>query len=314
MLKRLKEAFNKIIKKERLKQDCLIETFQKPKVSIIIPAYNTEKYIFKCLLSLVCQSLKDIEIIVVNDGSTDNTPAIINEFIDNDARIKIVSQENKKQGAARNTGLQVAQGEYIAFVDSDDWLDLNYIENLYSTAKKHDADIVTTNLYKHKKVYNKFNVKYNKEIIATTTKDKIKLCEDRNHRFFYVINKLYKKEFLDKIGIKFSENKYFEDVIFSAKTIFYANKIVSCPSTRYHYNENTSSTVNSNKNSEKKQQDKIDAYLELHKFAKENSIKLPERVNYSEKYWSGIFKIYKGYFKTKILLCGIIPIYIKKLK
>ena len=313
MIKRLKKAFNKITKK-KTEKDCLYETFQFPKVSIIVPSYDCEKYIFKCLLSLVCQTLKEIEIIVINDGSTDNTPAIINEFVENDNRIRMLSQENKKQGAARNKGLQIAKGEYIAFVDSDDWLDLDYIEKLYSTAKKHDADIITTNLYKHKKAYSKYNVKYNNENIATTTKDKIKLCEDRNHRFFYVINKLYKKEFLDNTKITFPENKYFEDVIFSAKTIFYANKVVSCPSTRYHYNKNTNSTVNSCKNSKKKQQDKKEAYIELHKFANENSIKLPECINYSEKYWNGVLKFYKGSFKTKILLFGIIPIFVRNLK
>ena len=311
MIKRLKEAFNRIAKKKS-KQEYSVDSIQKPKVSIIIPAYNSQKYIFKCLLSLTCQTLKEIEIIVINDGSIDNTPLITTEFIDNDTRIKIISQVNKKQGGARNTGLRVATGEYISFVDSDDWLDLDYIEKLYSTAKKHDADIITTNLCKHKNFFNKYNVKYNKENIATTTKDKINLCKDRKDRFFYVINKLYKKSFLDKIKIEFPENRYFEDVIFSTKTIFYANKIVSCPSTKYHYNENPSSTINSGKNSKKKQLDKKVAYQELHEFAKENSIKLPESLKYSEKYWIGIFKLYKNSYKTKILLFGIIPIYIEE--
>ena len=109
------------------------------KVSVIIPVFNTEKYISKCLSSLVNQTLDDIEIICVNDGSTDNSLEIIEKIANNDARIKIINQEHKKQGAARNAGLKIAEGEYIGFVDSDDWIDLNYYEMLYNTAKKYDA-------------------------------------------------------------------------------------------------------------------------------------------------------------------------------
>ena len=122
-----------------------------PKVSIIVPAYNAENYIEKCILSLTKQTLKEIEIIVVNDGSIDNTSSILSAIANKDSRIKIINQENKKQGAARNRGLEIAQGEYIIFVDSDDEIELNYCEELYNTAQKYNADIVTTNMLKHNK-------------------------------------------------------------------------------------------------------------------------------------------------------------------
>ena len=110
-------------------------------VSIIVPVYNTEEYLQKCLDSLTNQTLKNIEIICVNDGSTDNSLKILQDNAIKDDRIKIINQENKKQGAARNAGMQIATGEYIGFVDSDDWVDFDFYEKLYSAAKKHNFDI-----------------------------------------------------------------------------------------------------------------------------------------------------------------------------
>lgn len=122
-----------------------------PKVSIIVPAYNTEKYISKCLESLVNQTLKEIEIILIDDGSKDNTLNIAKSFMEKDSRIKIISQTNQKQGAARNQGMRVAKGEYIGFVDSDDWVDLDYFEKLYNSAKKYDTDIACAGYKRVKK-------------------------------------------------------------------------------------------------------------------------------------------------------------------
>ena len=112
------------------------------KVSIIVPVYNIEKYLAKCLDSLINQTLEDIEIICVNDGSTDNSAEILNEYAQKDCRIKIINQDNAGLSAARNTGINAANGEYIGYVDSDDWIDLNFYEKLYNAAKDTDADIV----------------------------------------------------------------------------------------------------------------------------------------------------------------------------
>ena len=117
------------------------------KVSVIVPTYNDELYLPRCLFSLVRQTLKDIEIIVVNDGSTDDTACILDLFAKYDKRFKIVNQPNLKQGVARNKGMENALGEYIGYVDSDDWIDLDYFEKLYNSAKKYDADIaLATNI------------------------------------------------------------------------------------------------------------------------------------------------------------------------
>lgn len=111
------------------------------KVSIIVPVYNTEAYLERCLKSLVNQTLKDIEIICIDDGSKDNSVAILKKYSQLDKRIKIIEQENLGVSVARNNGLKLATGEYIGFVDSNDWIDLDFYEKLYNAAKKYDADI-----------------------------------------------------------------------------------------------------------------------------------------------------------------------------
>lgn len=116
-----------------------------PKVSIIVPAYNVEKYLEKCISSLVKQTLQEIEIIIVNDGSTDRTKQIAEELAKHDKRIKFISQANKLQGAARNAGTNISTGEYLGFVDADDWVDLDYYEKLYLAAKKYNSDIALAN-------------------------------------------------------------------------------------------------------------------------------------------------------------------------
>ena len=117
-----------------------------PKVSIIVPVYNVEKYLEKCLDSLVNQSLHDIEIICVNDGSKDDSLDILEKYAKKDSRIKIINKQNQGLSAARNDGLKVAAGEYVGYVDSDDWVDLNFYEKLYESAKKYNAEIASGNI------------------------------------------------------------------------------------------------------------------------------------------------------------------------
>lgn len=309
-------TFNEIISDILVELENYIVTSQNkimPKVSIIVPAYNAEKYIVDCLISLIKQTLREIEIIVIDDGSTDSTYFIACAFAAKDKRIKIIQQSNQKQGAARNRGIEIAQGEYIGFVDSDDYIDLDYYEKLYNTAKSCDCDIVTTNLLKHKKKNNKYNVFYKKQETTSSLDAKFKLCEDKSRRFFFVMNRLFKTSVIKENNILFPEGSFSEDVMFSTKAIFYANKIVSCPETEYHYIEHATSTINSKTNKQKKIDDRIQAYIELHKFAKEKNIELPERLNYFESYWQAPFlKIYRGYYKEKVTLFGYVPIAIKR--
>ena len=115
-----------------------------PEVSIIVPVYNVNMYLSKCLDSLLNQTFRNIEIICFNDASTDNSLDILNAYAKNDSRVKIIdSPINVRQGEGRNRGIHEAKGRYIAFVDSDDWVSENFIEKLYSTAITTQSDIVT---------------------------------------------------------------------------------------------------------------------------------------------------------------------------
>ena len=116
---------------------------EKIKISVIVPVFNAEKYLKMCLNSLVSQTLKNIEIICIDDGSTDNSLAILDKFKSKDDRIKIIKQKNYGVSMARNNGISEAQGEYIGFVDADDWVDKDFFEKLYNATQKYNADIAT---------------------------------------------------------------------------------------------------------------------------------------------------------------------------
>src|SRR5574344_49484 len=118
-------------------------------VSFIIPIFNTEKYLKQCLNSIISQTLSDIEIICINDGSTDNSLCILENFAKKDKRIKVINQKNKGQSAARNKGITLAKGEYIAFVDSDDWAQPDMLEKMYNRATQDDTDVTMASVTLH---------------------------------------------------------------------------------------------------------------------------------------------------------------------
>ena len=115
---------------------------QQPLISVIVPVYNVEQYIHQCVDSILSQTYKNLEIILVDDGSPDNCPAICDEYARNDDRVKIIHQENGGISAARNSALDLCTGEYIAFVDSDDWIESNAYEEMMSEMQKKDLDVV----------------------------------------------------------------------------------------------------------------------------------------------------------------------------
>ena len=119
------------------------------RVSVLVPIYNVEKFLPECLDSLVNQTLKDIEIICINDGSTDRSPQIIQEYAKKDKRIKVINKKNSGYGDSMNQGLKKAKGEYIGIVESDDFIDLDAFEKFYKIAKKYDCDVVKSNFYEY---------------------------------------------------------------------------------------------------------------------------------------------------------------------
>lgn len=119
-----------------------------PKLSILVPVYNVEKYLAQCLSSLVGQSLQDIEIICINDGSTDGSLAILQRFAKKDSRIAIIDKENTGYGDSMNKALKRAHGEYVSILEPDDWIEENAYKIMYQAAKKANADLVKTNFYR----------------------------------------------------------------------------------------------------------------------------------------------------------------------
>lgn len=279
------------------------------KLSIIVPVYNVEKYLPKCLESLIKQTLKDIEIICVNDGSTDNSLAILKEFASKDSRIRIIDNQHQGVAKTRNTGIEQSTGEYIGFVDSDDYIDIDFFEKLYNSATKSNSDIAIASILKHKNFFNIYNAKYTKEEIAITIQDKIKLCEDKKHFFFYAWNKIYHSGFIKENNIKFSEGQIYEDVMFAIKALYYSNKIISVYGTKYHYIEHENSLTKYKDKTGEKEQDLVKAYSELQEFCNSKNIEIPERLNYYTKENFGfILNLYKGKYQSKIQLFNIFTI------
>lgn len=279
------------------------------KLSIIVPVYNVEKYLPKCLESLIKQTLKDIEIICVNDGSIDNSLAILKEFASKDSRIRIIDNQHQGVAKTRNTGIEQSSGEYIGFVDSDDYIDIDFFEKLYNSATKSNSDIAIASILKHKNFFNIYNAKYTKEETAITIQDKIKLCEDKKHFFFYAWNKIYHSRFIKENNIKFSEGQIYEDVMFAIKALYYSNKIISVYGTKYHYIEHENSLTKSKDKTGEKEHDLIKAYSELQEFCNSKNIEIPERLNYYTKENFGfILNLYKGKYQSKIQLFNIFTI------
>lgn len=268
-----------------------------------------EKYLPKCLESLIKQTLKDIEIICVNDGSMDNSLAILKEFASKDSRIRIIDNQHQGVAKTRNTGIEQSTGEYIGFVDSDDYIDIDFFEKLYNSATKSNSDIAIASILKHKNFFNIYNAKYTKEETAITIQDKIKLCEDKKHFFFYAWNKIYHSGFIKENNIKFSEGQIYEDVMFAIKALYYSNKIISVYGTKYHYIEHENSLTKSKDKTGEKEQDLIKAYSELQEFCNSKNIEIPERLNYYTKENFGfILNLYKGKYQSKIQLFNIFTI------
>lgn len=207
------------------------------KISLIVPVYNTEKYLNKCLDSLISQSLKDIEIILINDGSTDDSEEIINSY--NDKRIKYISRKNKGVGKTRNEGIDLAKGEYLAFVDSDDYLDINFCKKMYEKAEKDNCDLVICDFFEDRG--NLLGVKF-KDFSDTNLKKNPELLNNIN---LGPCNKIYKNNLFKNKNNRFEENLKYEDAPFVVKMLISAKKIgkVNDYLTYYVIHDNSETTI-----------------------------------------------------------------------
>jgi len=211
------------------------------KISIIIPAYNEEKRINKVIDSLLGQTYKNIEIIIVDDGSTDNTVKIINNY--KDKRLKVFSKENGGQGKARNFGINVCTGDYLMFVDADDYVDKNIVKKLYECLKENDADISICNLYK---VINGKNVIF-KNLEHFTNNDIFNFMMSHPGP----VGRLYKKNLFTNNNIEFVSGLINEDLGTIPLLGIYCKKISHIDDALYYYVIHENSTTMQTKYSKK---------------------------------------------------------------
>lgn len=246
------------------------------KVSIIIPCYNVEKFIEKTLESAINQTLKDIEIIVINDGSTDNTLSIIEKYAIKDERIKIVNQKNKGLSASRNVGIRLAKGEYIQHLDGDDWLEAETCEFAYNYAKKFNLDIVCYDLLRETE-----SKKY--KIVTFENLKEIKVYRElkflgelyKNSFNINVIFKMIKRQIYIINNIQHPENITLgEDLFTTIRFALVPIKVGKLNKTLYHYILNNDSITNSLKS--KKLNNLNLGFQEINKFITERKILLKE--------------------------------------
>lgn len=232
------------------------------KISIIVPIYNGDKYLSRCLNSLLSQTLKDIEIILINDGSNDNSKCICEQFKQNNQNIKLINQENKGLGNARNTGIPYCNGEYVTFVDSDDYLNNKCLEILYELAKKYNSYLCFSNVKIvkkeiHKEIKNNINYKQ----LSKQEAFNIFFRANKEKDLHGVHGKLVKKELLN--DFKFVENKINEDIPYTYEMIKKAKNIVFVDEELYYYFKNSNGISNKSFNIEK--MDLLDIWDDIYK-------------------------------------------------
>ena len=253
----------------------------KPKISVIIPVYNVEEYLNECLDSIVNQTIKDIEIICVDDGSTDNSLSILNEYLSKDERFLVITQKNLGPSVSRNKGIDSAKGDYITFIDSDDYLLNNdYLEKLYNACEKHNADIAVASIVRGKEKKVKPFLNIDKEEVTTEYKEKLKICDVPELN--YVWNKLYRKSSWMSAGLRFPEGMYYEDTWLTHKILFYTGKLVGVPKITYFYRMRMKSIIHTK--SMEYLKDLHIADEEMYKFFNEHNIDVSDLKKVIKKY------------------------------
>lgn len=247
-----------------------------PKLSIIVPVYNVQEYLQECLGSILAQSFQDFELILVDDGSTDYSGRICDEyerFSEKKGKvIHVIHQKNKGLSEARNAGIELAKGKYIGFVDSDDWLNPYMYESMQLAAEKYDADVVICR-YKWESSYGKFEtVGYGKEIVMDRIEATVKILEDKEILSF-AWNKIYRRTLFE--GVKYPARRIFEDTATTYKLMYKANRVVAIPYIGYNYRRNANGICLSEQNivsakTIKREFDNMLSFNERYWFAKEH--------------------------------------------
>ena len=242
------------------------------KVSVIIPVYNAEKYISRCLESVINQTFKDVEIICIDDNSQDNSADILEQYSKNDERIKVLhNSQNIKAALTRNIGIDLAEGEYIYFLDADDYIDENYLKNMISVSDRENCDIVlnlsilsetseSSNFYKHPSMP---EINSQGEYLDNITIIHEAPC--------FIWARLFRKSLLDKYNLRFIKT-HADDVVFNTIVNLYCEKTFVFYGDNYHYTINADSMTGTVTSLNKKDLEHIKAYNLIYDYMKEHNI------------------------------------------
>lgn len=259
-----------------------------PAVSVLIPCYNVEKYLRQCLDSVVKQTLSDMEILCINDGSTDSTPAILREYAAQDSRIRIIDKPNSGYGDSMNRGLEEAAGEYIGIVESDDWADADMFETLYRLAREHDCDMAKSNFYDY---LGGSSTRH--EIIPPQDADTLLRPLERNAIFTstcYIWTAIYRRSWLNQQNIRFlpTPGASYQDTSFNFKALACARRAwFTCRAFLHYRRDNESSSIYSSG----KVYCVCDEYHEIERFLRERSeltrlLPVVQKMKYQSYYWN----------------------------
>lgn len=270
-----------------------------PKVSVVIPCYNVEKYLRQCLDSVINQTLKELEIICVNDGSTDSTLSIIQEYADTDARIRIIDKPNGGYGESMNRGFDAATGEYLGIVESDDYAEPDMFEKLYVCAKQYDLDVVKSGFFYY---YSKPEERNIPNPIASWVTSRRTFCPVTDFKskmemaeFFNIKptiwSAIYRKDFIRKNNIRFHETPgaSFQDTSFNFKVWALAKRIRLMEACFLHYRQdNEASSIN---NPGKvycvcDEYDAIEQFLNTHPLKQSTLMPVMVRIKYDSYMWN----------------------------
>ena len=285
-----------------------------PQVSVIIPVYNVERLLPRCLDSVVAQTLRDIEIICVDDGSPDRSADILKRYAAQDGRIRVILQENRGQGSARNRGFDIATGEFILYVDSDDWIDADYCEKLYAAAVEAGADVACCSIRKIRPSHERWTVRYDRMETFSEVQEKFRVCNCPPD--FHIVNKLISRKMLSDLGLRFREHVCYEDVEYLMRVLGEGGKLVTVPGTAYRYVFNGSSTTKSAQ-TPKKQSDKYQAHKAFVAYADAHAIRVGRRYrSITRRFWAlGTLTLLKikerdGWETWRLFDC--IPVFFKR--
>ncbi|MBR1939314.1 glycosyltransferase family 2 protein [Candidatus Saccharibacteria bacterium] len=247
----------------------------KAKISVLVPIYNVEEYLPECLDSLIVQTLKELEIICINDGSTDSCPDILKEYAEKDSRIVIINKKNSGYGDSMNKGLKKATGEYIGIVESDDFMSADGFEKMYRLAEKHKVEVVKSNFYEYftdkyddvakRNLFRKEDVNR----VVDPRKDRAVIYEQPS-----IWSAIYRRDFLEKNDIKFlpSPGASYQDAGFNFKVWACARKAYFTDEAFLHYRQdNPSSSMKSSGKifAVKNEYDEVESYLKNHNLYEE---------------------------------------------